>query len=436
MHLVEKENGILEYVADKDETVENEQFILRMAKYKLVRHGAGIYFFSKESKEDERLLLYANPFDNSIFVCDPSGYVLAAEFGMKRFPVGKARAELFEEKVAEVGAIQFSRDLLFPLRSIQEEKENEKLVPRVADLKELLTINKKNKQEVYKSLAELFNRCANFTPGKQGEYLAGGADADKFCRFNPINQVPHSSVVTDHVFLLDEKKKVGGTLAFTMILHPEGLIDVYLYDEIVDYFPLLQAEEQEQLKRLYENKEGLAEEKQKQAIAKIIEPKRLELMRPLFAAARKKITQTVLEHAKLSASEFEQQLETGKIHVFIRAADGRVGSYEQLGCVKKASDTLVIHGKATVPADMLVDHVKSWANQQLKQLSFSVSASAEKRPAVQNSYLNYGKVFTYTAALAALGVIAVKLWNRGSGGDALSMGSGVPQSDIFRPGKK
>jgi len=428
MHLIEKENGILEYVADKNETAENQRFIAEIAKYKLVRHGAGIYFFSKE---DERLILYSNPFDNSLFVCDPSGYALAAEFGAKRFPVGKARTQMLEAKTNEVKATQFERDLSFPLQAMQDEKATPGI--KVATLQELLILNKKNEKKVYEDLSELFNRCANFTPGKQQEYLEGGQVADKFCRANLESQQSHSSIVTDQIFLLNKSNKVIGTISATVMVHRGGAINVYFYDEVVDYTTLLNPQEKAELQRLYKNDEKLSEVEQRDAIAKIIEPKRLELMAPLFAAARKKVTQTIRELSGLSIDALDQQIKEGMVHAFVRAADGRVPTYRELGCGEKKPDTYVIHGPPTGPANMLVSHVKSWANQQLERLS--KSAVVAEQPAARNSYLSYGKVFSYGVALAALGVIAVKLWNRGSG-DALSASLGEPQPPVFGPGKK
>lgn len=397
MRLLEKENGILEYVADTEETPENRAFLKKIANYKIQRQGSAIFFFAKSDDKDDKRVLYCNPFDNSLFISDPNGYALAAEFGAKRFLVGEARSTLTTEKARKEKAIQFDRDLSFPLQIAEEEKI---AAFKAVTLTELLAINQENQNNLYEDLAELFNRCADFTPGKQEEYLTGGKKVDKFCRFNLDNQKPLASTVTDQVFLLDKQNKVIGTISAVIMVESDGTTDVYLYDEIVDYFTCLEASEREVLEKLYHNEEKRAEEIQKAEIAKIIEPRRLELMRPLFAAAREKVLETVSTISGLSAKSL---IETGKVHAFIRAAQGRVASYQALACGDEKSATLVIHGPVTSYAKMLDDHVKMWADQQLLKLS-----NAKK------SSWSYGKIFSYGAAAAALGFLAYRVWRGGS----------------------
>jgi len=396
MRLLEKTNGILEYVADIDETSENQAFLKKIADYKIQRQGSGIYFFDKR---DNKPILYCNPFDNTLFVIDQCGYALAAEFGAKRFLVGKARSTLTTEAASEQKAIQFDRDLSFPLKVAEEEKAT---TFKAVTLAELLAINKENPDKLYENLAELFNRCADFTPGKQDEYLTGGKKADKFCRFNLDSQKPLASTVTDQIFLLDKQNKVIGTISATVMVQPDGTTDVYFYDEIVDYFTRLQPTEKEALEKLYKNEEKLSEEAQKAEIAKIIEPRRLELMRPLFAAAREKVIQTISTVSGLSGQDL---IEAGKVHAFIRAAAGRVPSYKALACGEEKSATHVIHGPATNYTKMLDSHVKIWADQQLLKLS----------TAKKSSSWSYGKVFTFGAAAAVLGLLAYRACRGGTG---------------------
>ncbi len=409
MHLVEKLNGILEYVADANETPENQEFLRKLGDYRIQRQGASIYFFAKS---DNRQVLFCNIFDNTFFINDTRGFALAAEFGTKRFLIGQARSALTEEQAQNVNATQFSRDLSFPLNASAEEKSTSF---KVVTLAELLAIHEKNPDKFYENQGELFHRCADFTPGKQDEYLTGGNKIDKFCRFNLENHQPLNSTVTEQVFLLDKQNKVVGTISATILVQEDGTIAVYFYDEIVDYFTRLQTEEKAALEKLYKNEEKLSEENQKAAIAKIIEPRRLELMEPLFAAARNQVMQTI---NKLSAASGENLIRNGKVHAFIRAAAGRVDSYKALGCGKEPSPTYVIHGPPTDHAKMLDRHIKNWADQQLVKVA--KNSPNEVKTSQKSSYLSYGKTaFSFGVAFAAVGILAYKFWPRTSNTSSL-----------------
>ncbi len=414
MRLLEKKNGIVEYVADVDETPENLEFLKKIANYRIQRQGSGICFFAKS---DSKRILYCNPFDNTFFISDQRGYALAVEFGAKRFLVGEARLTLTEETASEQKVIQYERDLSFPLKVVEEEKAT---AFKVATLAELLAINKENPDKLYEDLAELFNRCADFTPGKQNEYLTGGKKADKFCRFNLDSQKPLASMVTDQIFLLDKQNKVIGTISATVMVQPDGTTDVYFYDEIVDYFTRLQSAEKEALLSLYLNEARLSEDAQKAEIAKIIEPRRLELMRPLFAAARQKIIGTISTISGLSGQSL---MEEGKVHAFIRAAEGRVPSYKELACGEEQSGIYFIRGPATDYTTMLDGHVKTWAGKELLKLSR------------KSSNQSYGKVFSYGVAAATLGVLAYRVWH-GRGGSAQAFTATANPPSRMGMGKK
>lgn len=408
MHLLEKMNGILEYVADADETPENQAFLKKIIDYRIQRQGASIIFFAKS---DNKQILYFNTFDNSMFIHDSRGYSLAADFGTKRFPVGKARSALTKEQAQEQKAIQFERDLSFPITvSVEEKVSSFKSVT----LAELLIINDKNQDKLYEDLAELFNRCADFTPGKQDEYLSGGKKVDKYCRFNLDNHKLLASTVTDQIFLLDSQNKIIGTISATIIVQSDGTTDVYFYDEIVDYSIRLKPYEKEILEMLYKNDKKLPKDVQKAEIAKIIEPRRLEIMQPLFAAARQQIIQTI---STLSGSSGESLIKEGKVHAFIRAAAGRVSSYKALACGEEKSITYVIHGPSTAYTEMLDHHVKNWAEQQLKLLK---KLPDEIKPSTtKSSYLT--TAFNYGVTLATIGILAYKLWPKGESSSAPSV---------------
>jgi hypothetical protein len=92
-----------------------------------------------------------------------------------------------------------------------------------------------NINQINSQLAELFNRCNDFTPGKKEGYLMGGSNADKYCRFNLESHQPLSNIVSDQIFLTNSQNKIISTISFTICVNRTGAVDVYLYDEIVDY---------------------------------------------------------------------------------------------------------------------------------------------------------------------------------------------------------
>lgn len=115
-----------------------------------------------------------------------------------------------------------------------------------------------SKDKFYVLLSDLFNRCADFTPGKQDEYLSGGKKEDKYCRFNLMNNEEKQTVSTNQVFLMDDENNIAGTISATVIHGNGGTLDIYFYDEIVDYFTLLNPDE---IAQLYDMSQQLNNEK-------------------------------------------------------------------------------------------------------------------------------------------------------------------------------
>lgn len=363
MHL-EKLAGELQFISDSNETREEQDFCERMKKYKLIQQGASIFIYNRHNDE---LLSHYNPFDNTQLVCSPDGFQLANEFGAKRFLALKARNALMQASAHEAKAENFSRDRAFPLKVVHEASNPYTPV----NLEQLLEINKQNPEALYDELADLFDRCADFIPEKQAEYRSGGRKQDKFCRFNTENPQPQSGTVTKQLFLLDENKKIIGTISSTICTNPDGLADIYLYDEVVDYFTQIDpsSETMKRLQALYSDT-SLSLDDKKAEIGKIIEPIRLKLMAPLFAAIRQQIKKTLSEiYPHTSESEINHRIENGAIRAFIRAADKRVSSYEQLGCGTENHAFYVIHGKPTPAAKLMDSYVKEvWAQSQLHKL--------------------------------------------------------------------
>ncbi len=356
MHLLERAAGVIEFVLDSDDSSEDQEFHAEIQKYRIMRQGASIFFYNANNE----IVLHFNPFDNTVLVCNPDGYALAKWLGTKRFPIGDARLALTEQQIKDVGATKFKRDYSFSLQPLVPHKASPY---KVVELEELLKIY--TTTQLNAVLSELFNRCSDFTPGKKAEYLKGGKLEDKFCRFNLENQQVNTGIRSDQVFLLDDNNKIIGTISFTFYVSQNRIIDVYLYDEVVDYFTLLSEKEKLKLISLFpdDTMSAYAKDAALQAIALLIEPKRLALMEPLFAAARLQILDTI---------NFVRGPQDDEVNAnaFIRAAAGREELYLALNCSGTDSKNHVIHGAATRYANLLDNHVKQWAFRKLQQFSF------------------------------------------------------------------
>ncbi len=366
-------NGIiLSFTPEGNETEAEQAFLARMSQYTIKADGSSILFYNQKN----RLISCIKPFDNTQLICVNDGCELAADFGAKRFLVSEARND---ETANQTNAFHFRRDLSFPI----EKRENETAITfQVLDLPDVLKQFRADQNKLYNVLAELFNRCADFTPAKQNEYLARGAKEDKFCRFNDVKNVdptPITSPITSHVFLMNNENKIIGTISTTIIQNNDD-VDIYFYDEIVDYFTLLSPEQiealSEKIQQLDTKKDEVIKSTLKEEIAGLIEPKRMELMAQLFAAARKNIRSAI--------DNFDEKIEKNQVHAFIRAADGRDEAYiEKLGC-RRTNDHFVIHGPATAQLKMLDTYVKEWAAEQLKALQPKPSSisllTAPRRP--------------------------------------------------------
>ena len=354
MQLIEQSTGELEYVLEGNENEQDHAFYQAIQPFQLKRQGATVLIYTKDSHE---LVSYFKPYDNTQLVCSKDGYEVAALFGGKRFIVGQANSQ-DQPQTAQ----QFSRDRAFPL--LPRPHETNYFPFRCESLEFLDSFYRKNKNELYDQLAHLFNDCADFTPGKQDEYLSGGAETDKRCRFNVNNNPPKiKEIFNDHVFFLDANKQVIGTISATIV----NGTDIYLYDEIVDYFKCLTKEDQNKVRALAETLRQLEQEKQKnqhhseldskiaaikKELSEIIEPKRSLLLQFLFSAARDRICQSLQRYFAVSKEDTNE-----KVRAFIRVASGREASYEALNCGKANDNIHVIHGKPTPYAEMLAKHI-------------------------------------------------------------------------------
>jgi hypothetical protein len=382
-------NDILSFVPEGDETEAEQAFLARIKQYTIKKNGASILIYG----ENDRLMLHINPFDNTQSICTADSYTLASDFSAKRFVIGEARKQLDMAKAEEVKAIHFSRDLSFPIeKSVNDDTQNYKIVDLAGLLNQFSSDS--DKDRLYTQLAELFNRCADFTPGKQDEYLSGGKKEDKFCRFNLMNTTDQT-VRTEQVFLLDDKNKLVGTISATIINSNENALDIYFYDEVVDYFTLLSSEEKLQfdvaLRQLKTEENATFKATLEKDIAALIDPKRSILMAQLFSATRLSLRKLIIN--------LDEKIESGAVHAFIRAALGRVEAYRELGCGKANTENFVIHGMPTSQLNMLDALVKTWAAEQLKLLQpkvsslFLLSPKTDRKTSIASAPLDPSKSF-------------------------------------------
>lgn len=289
LKMKEKSNGILEFDNSK---FNDPKFELAVKEYTFRRHGSSILIYLKS---EDILLCQFNPFDNTIFICDPKGFPIADLLGTKRFIVGTARK--FLNEMGSTQAINFARDLSFPLMSKKQ------------SLPESLKIVSDAKN--HPDLSDMLVRSSGFTPQKIEEYKK---NRDALCRFNPCNRSPVSGTVACHVFLADtlNQDRIVGIMAADIIITNSDLIDVYLRDEIIEN-PCT--------------------------------------MQHLFEAARQ-----VIHHTFDKINIVPQ---ADKVNAFIRAAPGKEQLYKNLGCSSANPGIYVIHGPRTALAEMLDEYIKS-----------------------------------------------------------------------------
>lgn len=287
----EDQNGILE--------LEN---VLPIEGYTFRRHGSSVLIYAES---EDTLLCQFNPFDNTVFICDPRGFSIADLLGTKRFIVGTAR-KLFQETELTT-AVNFARDLSFPLTHMQHDFP--------------ASLNIVSDAKNHSELSDMLVRSSGFTPQKIEEYKKGG---DALCRFNPTNRTPMSGTLSCHVFLADKlnQEKIVGIMVADIIITDSELIDIYLRDEIVE------------------------------------QPCTLE---HLFAATQQVIHQTF--------DKMNIDIHTCSVNAFIRAAKGKEESYKALGCSDTNPGIYVIHGPRTALAEMLDAHIKSIMLNQEKALT-------------------------------------------------------------------
>lgn len=398
MRLTEKD-GLLEYVLEGNETKEEIEFYNTISNLILTRQGATIFAHDKNTHQ---LAAYFKPFDNTQLICTEAGYALANAYGAKRFLLNEAT------DAKPSNASTFKRDRSF---SLDEQDDASNIPFKVVDLTQLLALYKTNKEDLYNHLAKLFNLCADFTPGKQEEYAQGGAKADKFCRFNLENNPTYfnffNDALTEHVFLLDKNNQVIGTISASLIF-ANNQIDIYFYDEAVNYLSFLPEDTQKKIhilsdqlrdldKRIKdesdENKKTLLEKERdqlKKEFYDLTETKRVELLGLLFRTARDQIKKIIerIQH-NLSLDETNKNTNERKIHAFIRVAAERESSYEKLNCGKENKNIYVIHGPRTTYAERLDLYLKEWAKNELEKIAVKVtsisSTAFSKAPVNQNA---------------------------------------------------
>ena len=363
-------NNILTFELDASDLPESENaaFAALAKKYKFTVNGSTIFLHNL----DDKLISIMHPFDNTQFLlsADAEDVAFAEKLGGKRFMAGLARKQMLDQPQARQDAIMFDRDMSFSLDSTQRDQSSPYRVMTLAEMQRYFSADK---HKPYRALVDLFNRCADFTPGKQQEYLSSGKEIqDKYCRFN-LDRKPLTPYwyKTEHLFLLTKDDKIAGTVSMAIIEHPDQFVDIYVYDEITNYFLLLD-EQQKAKHAAFTAAFDLGDKDEKAVIqpliAKLVEPARTQLLDELFTAARAHLHQTVVG--------LHEHISRGHSHAFIRAARGREHTYQQLGCAP-TRQTLVIHDKP-VPPELLDKHViqlklldahlKEWAGRRLIEI--------------------------------------------------------------------
>jgi hypothetical protein len=288
--MIQESNGFLTFDFSK---INNPQLEAMASEVVFLRHGSTVFI---KNKADDKLICQFNPFDNTIFICDPRGYAVANLLGTKRFPVGAARKDINEIKANAVNAIQFPRDFNFPLeRPSKTLPEPLKIVSR---------------PQSYSELTDMLVRSSGFTPEKIEEYKKSG---DIYCRFNPINQAAQFGCFSCQIFIADSTKndKTVGAVVADILVSDSGLIDVYMRDEIVE------------------------------------PPCTLS---DLFDAARTVVNQKL--------SSMDRLYRPDQATAFIRAAQGKEKPYIELGCGSTSPGIYVIHGQRTELAEAIDSYVK------------------------------------------------------------------------------
>lgn len=335
-----------------------------LSNYSLQQHGSSVFIYSIQNRS---IVAHFNSFDNTLLILQPEGFPIANALGSKRFPIGAGRQDLSKTTAATVNAIEFKRDLQFPLLPSKQEPQ---IAYKIVDLPQLLQ-TRTDTSKVYSELVDLFNRCSDYAPSKKEEFVAGGAASDKFCRFNRENLKTLNGICTINTFLLDESKdnKIIGTQSATIVLHPSEEVDIYLYDEVVDYSILLSPDEILKYQQLCDNKPELSEEDKRTPIALLVESKRGELFAQLFSATREKIFQKLQELLpKLNHNQIEQLIISNKVRAIIRAAAVWYPYSATLNCVPADNGIFVIHGPRTDLGNYIDKQIKDWAATNIKAI--------------------------------------------------------------------
>lgn len=318
-----------------------------------------IYYHNQASQQPPRLLSIFKSFDSAQLVCDPQGYAVANLLGTRRFLVGEAQTLASATAHHEaVDVIAFKRDLTFSLHVTEQEL---RAIPyRVVDLKTLLQIYQGKEINLFVKLAALYKNCADYTPAKMAEFQHIKSLLYRFNIENTLTPNADTDVVSDHVILLDDDQEIIGMMSAS-IYKTRG----YLYDEIVNY------------PRYLGNNDKTPEN---------IERVRLQLFSYLFPAMRHQLKQTICKLNHLTAAEYDAALHNQTISAFIRAADGRVATYQALGCGPHFLGAYVVHGPCLEAGERLHADATKWVEnkyaallEEFNQLSAEEIAQLEKQ---------------------------------------------------------
>lgn len=397
VRIIEKDNGIVQFVLDEAKaSVEDKQFVETMSQYESKILNSSLVI---RNAKTQQVATHIHITDNTQMVNDLK---LANLFGAKRFLVGKLASTLQTEDEKAIKektqAIKFSRDISFPLIVNDHPWQSEPL--------RLDAFSRRcHSHNVHSILAEVFHRCADFTPGKQEEYRSGGKLEDKYCRFNPANQ-KDDNVIMDHVFICNADKTFGATISYTIVINntdPNNIeADIYFYDEVTDYFKLLSTSENNILQEKIKTLQSLIELEEKKTATKAqleqINPLKDEIneitnkartyyFKPLFAWAALFVRDTLVNKFNWSEDELDQAINKNMIRGFIRAAAGREALYQKLGCGNGTFKHCVIHGPRTPYGVLLDQFFKERASQELQ-----ATTSAQYSPAsLMSQQRGYGQ---------------------------------------------
>ena len=279
-----------------------------------------IYNISIKRQEDS-LLLIADPVDHTVLVLEPIGEAVTAanKLGAKRFMFAKNAAGLDEK------AQNFGRDLVLDLDHLSETEDivaKQGLIFYVGHEQLESYIQRYYPSEphlFYRDLNEKVFPLADFSEPKHQEEFQVGGEEDKFARFNGSHVVP---------IIISNAE--GQLLGCIRVLAARGKM-AYLSDEIIA------------IPGLDKNSE-----------------------------AHRHYLGALFNQVRICLKEYK--IETA----FIRAAEGRKEQYQALGC-QSSEDLYVIHGPVAELADYKVAALEA-AKKYLAQLAMAAKEQQVERP--------------------------------------------------------